>query len=71
MLALKRLQNKIIDEIDGDTVSAEDFSIMISQDAHMETLEDLPGVYYAWIENINTKEPDELINHHTGEIDEH
>jgi len=52
-------------------VSAEDFSIMISQEAHMETLEDLPGVYYAWIENINTKEPDELIDHHTGEIDEH
>ena len=34
-----------------------DFSIVIFQDEHKESLQDLPGVYYAWIEHINSVEP--------------
>lgn len=44
---------------------------MIPQEPHMETLEDLPGVYYAWIENICAMEPEIWTDPHTGEVDEH
>lgn len=37
----------------------------------MESVEDLPGVYYAWIENINAMEPEECLDPQTGEIDDH
>lgn len=43
---------------------------MVSQDPHTESLEDLPAVYYAWVENINSQESTELTNPNTGEIDE-
>ena len=33
-----------------------DFSVVIYQDEHKETLQDLPGVYFAWIEHINSME---------------
>lgn len=48
-----------------------DFSVVIYQEAHKETLQDLPGVYYAWIENINTKEQEVLEDPRTGEYDDH
>ena len=37
---------------------------------HVESLEDLPSVYYAWVENVCAQEPEELTNPDTGEIDE-
>ena len=37
---------------------------------HVESLEDLPAVYYAWVENVCAQEPEELTNPDTGEIDE-
>ena len=38
--------------------------------SHTESFEDLPGVYYAWVENINQKEGVELMNTNTGLKDE-
>ena len=57
MLAFKKLQDKIELEIDGDGIQPMDFSVVIYQDEHKESLQDLPGVYYAWIEHINSVEP--------------
>lgn len=48
-----------------------DFSIVIYQDEHKESLQDLPGVYYAWIEHINSMESEVRMNKDTGEFDEH
>ena len=48
-----------------------DFSIVIFQDEHKESLQDLPGVYYAWIEHINSMESEVKMNKDTGEFDEH
>ena len=56
MLAFKKLQDKIEEEIDGDGIQPMDFSVVIYQDDHKETLQDLPGVYFAWIEHINSME---------------
>ena len=33
-------------------------------------MEDLPGVYYAWVENICSQEPEELLDQNTEEVDE-
>ena len=71
MLAFRKLQDKIESEIDGDGVQPMDFSIAIYQDPHKESLQDLPGVYYAWIEHINSLEPEVLEDPITGETDEH
>ena len=38
---------------------------------HVESLEDLPAIYYAWVENVCSQETEELTNPDTGEIDEH
>jgi hypothetical protein len=51
-------------------VNPTDYTVVISQDPHNETLDDLPPVYYAWAENINSQEPEELKNPRTNEIDE-
>ena len=57
MLGLKRLQQVQENEINGDTVAASDYSVVVTQEPHTESLEDLPAVYYAWAENICSKEP--------------
>ena len=36
----------------------------------MESLEDLPAIYYAWVENVCSQELEELTNPDTGDIDE-
>ena len=43
---------------------------MISQPSHLEKTEDLPGIYYAWCENINANEAESLQNPDYEEIDE-
>lgn len=70
MLSLKKLQKKGQQEILGDTVTAQDFTVVVSQRPHVEKLEDLPGVYYAWAENICSQEVDEAVMPETNEIDE-
>ena len=42
---------------------------MVTQPPHIESLDDLPGVFYAWAENINSREADELVDPKTQEID--
>ena len=70
MLALKKLQTAQENEINGHSVAARDFTCVVTQEPHVEDLEDLPGVYYAWAENICSAEPEgELTNPATGEID--
>lgn len=43
---------------------------MVSQRPHVEKLEDLPGVYYAWAENICSQEVKESVWPDTNDIDE-
>ena len=50
------IQNKIKQEIFKDQVIASDFTVMVTQVPHQDSLEDLPGIYWAWAENINQKE---------------
>jgi len=61
MLGLKRLQDVQEHEINGDTVVATDYSVVLTQVPHTESLEDLPAVYYAWAENICSKETDTIL----------
>lgn len=44
--------------------------MVITQHPHLESLEDLPGVYYAWVENICSQESIEWTNPLTDQIDE-
>ena len=39
-----------------------DFTVQVYVKSHSENINDLPGVYYAWVENILSKESDDLIN---------
>jgi hypothetical protein len=70
MLALKKFQEATEQEINAGTVNATDYTVVLSQEPHNETLDDLPSVYYAWAENINSQEPEELKDPNTNEIDE-
>ena len=70
MLALSKLQEVTEREINSGTVVPNDFSIVIEQNPHSESLEDLPAVYFAWVENILKNEPVELNDYNTDEIDE-
>ena len=45
--------------------------MVITQEPHIESLEDLPGIYYAWIENICSNEQLEKSNPNTGQVDEY
>ena len=69
MLGLKRLQEVQEKEINGDTVVVTDFAVVVSQEPHTETLEDLQAVYYAWAENICSKEQEAFKDPNTGDID--
>ena len=56
MLGLKQLQNTAEREINAGSVQPLDYTVVVTQEPHVESLEDLPGVYYAWVENINSQE---------------
>ena len=66
MLALKELQNTTEREIHAGTVLPVDYTVVVTQRPHTESLLDLPGVYYAWAENINSQEPEELVDFNSG-----
>ena len=70
MLALKKLQDTTEKEINGNIVTPADFTVAITNPPHIESLEDLPAVYYAWVENVCAQEPKELTIPDTKEIDE-
>ena len=70
MLALGKLQEVTEREINSGTVTPQDFCVVIEQDPHSESLEDLPAVYVAWAENILKNEPTELNDPTTDDIDE-
>ena len=52
MLALTKMQEVTENEINAERVTPVDYTVVISQDAHSESVEDLPGVYFAWAEHI-------------------
>ncbi len=57
--------------MDGLNVTATDFTCVVSQEPHVEDIEDLPGIYYAWAENIcSAADQNDMTNPVTGEIDE-
>jgi len=43
---------------------------MITQRSHLEKTEDLPGIYYAWCENINAHEAEQYQCPNYEEVDE-
>ena len=70
LLALKRVQQVQDRDVERALVTASDFSVQVEVDAHLEDVEDLPGVFYDWAENINAKEPDQKCEDpNTKEID--
>ena len=70
MLGLGQLQTTAETEINAGSVQPKDYTVVVTQEPHVESLEDLPGVYYAWVENINSQESLELVNADNGEIDQ-
>lgn len=62
MLALNKIQLATEREINAGTVTPSDFTVVVTTEPHTEKLEDLPAVFYAWAENINSQETDELID---------
>lgn len=50
---------------------AADYAVVVTQEPHTESLEDLPAVYYAWAENICSKESQDepLTDPNTFDID--
>ncbi len=71
MLSLKKLQVAQENEMEGLNVAANDFTCVVGQEPHVEDIEDLPGIYYAWAENIcSASDQNDMTNPVTGEIDE-
>ena len=56
LLGLKKMQQAQEREINGDSVSISDYSVVVTIDPYVEGEQDLAAVYYAWAENVNTKE---------------
>lgn len=54
MLALHKIQLATEREINAGTVTPSDFTVVVTAEPHTEKLEDLPAVFYAWAENINS-----------------
>mmetsp|Transcript_4000 Transcript_4000/g.5299 ORF Transcript_4000/g.5299 Transcript_4000/m.5299 type:complete len:105 (+) Transcript_4000:637-951(+) len=70
LLGLKKMQDAQEREINGDTVVASDYSVVVTQEPYTESLEDLPAVYYAWAENICSKEQIDMLDPVSGISDE-
>ena len=70
ILVLRKLQEVTCDEINANEVQPQDFTVKIYQESHTENTKELPGVYYAWVENILQKHSTELVNPNTEDKDE-
>ena len=70
LLGLKKLQEAQEKEMNGEAVSVSDFSVMVTVEPYTETLDDLTAVYYAWAENICSREALNFIDPNTGEPDD-
>ena len=70
MLGLKEIQTTVKAEIFADTCYPQDFTVVISQKPHLESLDELKGVYYAWVENVCAQEPEEMIPGQLYQVDE-
>ena len=70
LLAMKKFQDVTEAEVNGDVVLPQDYTVQIYVNSHSENFKDMPGVYYAWVENILEKEGNEMLNANTGKVDE-
>lgn len=70
MLGLKSLQRATESEVKSGNVTPLDYTVVVTQEPHVESLEDLPAVYYAWAENINSSEDIEYKIPNSEDIDQ-
>lgn len=70
MIALNQLQDATENEVNQGVVQSQDYTVMITQRSHLEKTEDLPGIYYAWCENINAHEAEQYQCPNYEEVDE-
>lgn len=55
ILTVRPLEKLVTDEINNGIMSAEDFTVIVRQMPYKDPLLSLPGIYYAWAENILEK----------------
>ena len=70
LLALKPFQNITDVDIDRGNLSAEDFTVQIIQEPHKDHINDIKGIYWAWVEEILQKEEQVFTDPATLKVDE-
>lgn len=70
LIALRPFERKLQLEIDAGTLEASHFTVVILQKPYSDPLEALPGIYWAWAENILEMEPIEFRDPMTNMVDE-
>ena len=61
LLALNQFQKLADVDVDRGTLSAEDFTVQIIQEPHKDHINDLKGIYWAWAENILSKDERQIM----------
>ena len=71
LLALKPLQEVTEIDVNGDSLSASNFTVVLSLDwfLHEERAENLQPILWAWAENVLRREKKDFVDHNTNTID--
>ena len=71
LLALKPLQEVTEIDVNGDSLSASDFTVVLSLDwfLHEERAENLQPILWAWAENVLRQEKKDFVDHNTNTND--
>ena len=61
LVAIKPIEQIRSDAIEDGSLTASDFTVMVKQMPYKDSLLQLPGIYWAWAENILEKESDQFL----------
>jgi hypothetical protein len=69
LIVVKPIEKQSSDAIEDGALTASDFTVMVKQMPYKDNLLQLPGIYWAWAENILEKESDQYFDHATSQQD--
>lgn len=69
IIAVKPIEEMRSDEIEDDSLTGSDFTVVVKQLPYKDHLLQLPGIYWAWAENILEKELEQCTDPDTNQPD--
>ena len=69
LISLKPFQKATARDVNGETIKAKDFTVVIEAPPHLDNIEDLKAIYWAWAKQVLQKEKSKYWDMSSKDVD--